>query len=515
MIEKGGKIIMKSNAKIYLLTIAAIFLILFASCGGEQQQSETNTENEAAPIDADKGDLPQELEISEFEPAGADYGGYKFRILGYDGKASATWQVTAFSEIIADQETGDPINDAIYRRNREVESLYNVEFDIVPVTYPQRDQFATLFTKAVMAGDDLFDAAYMLGISLPTVLSRNNMTVNLWEIPTLDLSKSWWDQNSAKSMSIGGKLNAVVGDVNLYSATASITVFANKKIMQDYSIDNLYQLVREGKWTWDAMYDVMKRVTKDLDGDGVIDYNDQVGLFMQYLHLYDSLISMGEPMTPKNDDDIPVFAPNMDRVAAIADKLVPIFNDKNTTVESGKITGYNNPFFDFIMPKFRDGEIMFHINQLLLSFELRSMEADFALLPVPKYDESQEKYGSVISQWWSTFTVVPITCTDIDRTGNILDALGYYAQQYITPAYYGVTVTNKLMRDEDSLEMMEIIINNRNYDLAYYYDWGGIQALITGVSSSGNPGTIISQFEKNEPKITAAIQRTLDELELN
>ena len=205
----------------------------------------------------------------------------------------------------------------------------------------------------------------------------------------------------------------------------------------------------------------------------------------------------------------------MDKISAIANKLVPIFNDKSTTVDDSKVTGFNNPFFDFIMPKFRDGQIMFHINQLLLSFELRSMNTDFAILPLPKYDETQANYGSVISPWWSTFTVIPITCTDTGRTGVILEAMGYYSQKYVLPAYYDITVTNKLIRDDDSIEMMNIMFNNRQYDLSYYYDWGGLNSLITGVSSSGDPGKIVSTLEKNEPKINSAIQKTLTELELN
>ena len=495
-----------------------VFFILtaafFVSCSGADNNGVQETQA-GEIIQEQPTDEQTPAQPSEFTETDVDYGGYKFRVLGYDGKAAGTWQAAAISEIIVEEETGEPINDAIYRRNREVEALYNIEFGIVPVTYPNRDDFANIFTRATLAGDDLFDAAFLLGMSLPRVLSRNNVTYDLLTLGSLDLSRSWWDQNSKQAMSIGGKLNAVIGDVNLYSAFAAVCIYANKQLMQDYNVENLYQVVRDGRWTWDFMYEIMKAASRDLDGNGVIDKDDQVGLFMQYQHLFDALGSAGEYMTPKNESDIPVFAPNMDRVVAVANKLVPIFNDKSTTVESGAVTGFNNAFFDFIMPKFRDGEMMFHMNQLMLSFELRSMDADFAILPLPKYDENQAVYGSVLSPWWSTFTVIPITCTDIDRTGVILEAMGYYSQQYILPAYYNVTVTNKLMRDEESIEMMEIMFSNRQFDLSYFYDWGGISALITGVSSSGNPGTIVSQFERNEPRIATAIQSTIDMLELN
>ena len=498
------------------ISVILFLILILIALGSASCQTAENNDSANLPQSPEQSQESNEEEViqSEFIPVeGADYGGYKFRILGYDGEAKGTWQVAAISEIIINEEIGEPVNDALYRRNREVEALYNITFDIVPVTYPNRGDFASKFTRAVLAGDDLFDAAFLLGDGLPGVLSRNNMTYDLFEIDSLDLSKSWWDQNSAKAMSIGGKLNAVIGDVNFYSYIAPLAIFTNKQLMQDYSIDNLYQLVRDGKWTWEAMYDVMKAVTRDLNGDGIITRDDQVGLFMQYVHLYPAVNSTGEYITPKNHEDIPVLSPNIDRISAIVSKVVPIFKDTNTTVAAESITGYNNQFFDFIMPKFRDGEIMFHVNQLLLSFELRSMDADFAILPFPKYDENQANYGAVISPAWATYTLIPITCTDIERTGNILEAMGYYAQKYVKPAYYEVTVTNKLIRDEDTMEMLDIILNNRVFDLSYLYNWGDINGMFNNIANSGNADTFVSQFERRENQINTALQRTLAELE--
>ena len=502
---------------IYLILILSIISIIsltgliFTSCDSAKS-GDTITPTNQTPDQTPAEDEP--VAPPEFVPVdGIDYGGYNFRILGFDGAARGTWQATMISEIIAEEEIGEPIHDAVYRRNREVEALYNVAFGIVPVTYPNRGDFATKFTKAVLAGDDLFDAAFLLGDGLPATLNRNNMVFDLLTIPSLNFSKSWWDQNSVKSLSINGKLNAVMGDMNFYSALAPIVIFANKQIMQDYSIDNLYQLVREGKWTWDTLYDVAKTTTKDLNGDGKIDKNDQVGLFTQNVYLYAAINSAGELMTPKNNDDTPELAPNIDRVSAITSKVVTILKDASVAVVGDTITGFNNPYFDFIMPKFRDGEIMFLTQQLIISFELRSMDADFSILPLPKYDESQANYGAQVANAWATYTVIPATCTDTERTGNILEAMGYYSQKYIMPAYFDVTVTNKLMRDDDSLEMMDIIFGNRVFDLANLYNWGDVNGMLANITNSGKPDTFVSQFEKNEAKINNALQKVLDELE--
>ena len=263
----------------------------------------------------------------------------------------------------------------------------------------------------------------------------------------------------------------------------------------------------------DVMYSISKNVTKDLNGDGAITQDDQIGLAYQANNLFEAVNSAGEYITPKNTNDIPEYAPNMDRIAGIVEKVATFFRDKNASLSSEDIKGVDSVFFGFIMPKFRDNEIMFNVFQLLFSFELRSMEADFAILPFPKYDENQKNYNSILSAAWSTFTVIPTTCSDVERTAAILQAMGYYSQQYVMPAYYDITVTNKLLRDDDAAEMMDIILKNRVIDLAALYNWGDLYNVFLGIARSGDYGTLVSQLEKTEPKINKAIEKTLSELE--
>ena len=500
------------------LALSVIFLALIftPSCNsGKQNNNLSGEQNEQKQNqDQQQQSVEEQDNRPEFTPVdGLDYDGYKFRILGFDGKANA-WQAVSISEIIAEEEIGEPIHDAIYRRNNEIEELYNIKIDIVPVTYPNRDDFARIASKAILAGDDVFDTAFLLGSAIPTVLGKKNMAHDLTAIPSLDLSKSWWDQNSRDALSVGNKLTMVIGDVNLYSSFAPMVIYANKQIIEEYSVGNLYQLVRDGEWTWDALYDIARMTAKDLDGDGVIKKDDQIGFSLEATHLYVATNSAGGFMTPKNNGDIPELAPNIEKISSVIDKVLPIFKDTSTSLFGNSITGYDNPYFEFLVPKFRNGGIMFLVQQLLISFELRSMEADFAILPFPKYDEAQENYGSVITNAFATYTVIPITCGDTERTANILQAMGYYSQKYITPAYYDVTVTNKLIRDDDTIEMLDIILRNRVFDLAFLYDWGGIAGIFESIALKKDAAnTFVSLLEKNEAKIKAAIQNTLSELE--
>jgi len=497
--------------------IAVILLLsmLFMTFACSSPDKKTDGNNQITQAAGDSGQIQEsEAAVEEFTPVpGLDYGGYKFRIFGFDGKGTM-WQAMKISEIIAEEEIGEPIHDSIYKRNKIVEELYNIKIDCVPVTYPNREDFARIASKAIMAGEDMFDASFLVGMAVSSILGKKNMTYNLKTIPELDLSQNWWDQNSAKDLSIGNSLNMVIGDVNLYSSLAPVVIYANKQLMQQYSINNLYRLVKEGKWTWDALHDIAKTTSKDLDGNGKIDKNDQVGFSTEYGHLYVAVMCAGEKMTPKNNQDIPVLEPNKERISNIIDKVLTVYSDKDTTIFGNNLSNFNNPYFEFLTPKFRDGEIMFFVQQLHVSFELRGMDADYAILPFPKFDENQANYGSYITNAFATYTIIPITCADTERTGNILQAMGYYSKKYVTPAYYDVTVTNKLVRDEESIEMLDIILHNRVFDIASLYDWGGISGIFETIGGKWN-NTFASQLEKNETKINAAIENTLAELQVN
>jgi len=66
----------------------------------------------------------------------------------------------------------------------------------------------------------------------------------------------------------------------------------------------------------------------------------------------------------------------------------------------------------------------------------------------------------------STFLTVPKTQNDPERTGVILDALTYESYHDVLPIYYDVMVSQKGLRNEDSIEMLDIIYNTRGIEFS-------------------------------------------------
>ena len=66
-----------------------------------------------------------------------------------------------------------------------------------------------------------------------------------------------------------------------------------------------------------------------------------------------------------------------------------------------------------------------------------------------------------------------------------------------------------MMRDEDSEEMLDIILESRSYDIGYIYNWNGIRGIFENMISS-SAFSFSSEIEKKQAAIEKAMQKTID-----
>ena len=164
------------------------------------------------------------------------------------------------------------------------------------------------------------------------------------------------------------------------------------------------------------------------------------------------------------------------------------------------------------MPKLMADELLFYTNQLLVTLNLRAMENDFGIVPMPKYDEKQEDYYSIANTWFSDHIIVPATSSDLELVGHLLDAMGYYGQQYITTAFIDESIISKGIRDEDSLNMINLIHSNQIFDVGLLFNWGGMTGMLQGMSRSGT-ANFASSWASIEESVKTGIEDTMKMLQ--
>ena len=479
------------NRKI-LSAILLMSLILSASCGSTPTDGAVTSEEQLT-----ESTETEETTEARIEPDLPDtkWEGYQFRVLT-KGDTNVHWKS---KDIAATEENGDVINDAVYKRNMKIYDRFGVEMVDIPSPNGTWDLTAPL-RKSVMAASDDYDMVASGFNDAVKNLSTEGMLMELHNVPYMDLSKPWYDQNANEQLSIEGKLFATAGDMILMDNEATLCVLFNKKLAEDYALEGFYEMVKNGKWTIDKMTEFSKLTAKDLDGDGTMGEKDQWGNIGEPLNTYALMVACDAIAVKKNKDDVPVFDVQNEHFYDAFTKAVNLNRDDKVTMFCDNFKAAD-VWADIIDPAFTEGRVLFNTAGLVRVTVFRAMETNFGILPLPKYDESQKEYNSMVSIGCANSIAIPTTA-NAERCGAVIEALSAESYYTLTPAYYDIVLKTKNARDDASSEMLDIIFDNRIFDIAYMFDWGGIIGSINGLKTDGNiSSTIDSKLKAAEKEL--------------
>jgi ABC-type glycerol-3-phosphate transport system substrate-binding protein len=457
--------------KILSILLFSAVLLITVSCGNENADNSGTDSGTSAP---DTGEMTETAaDTTDYK---ADYlpenmyDGYEFRIIVPDAEI---WDLTTTANV--EEETGDTVNDAIYKRNRLVEGKYDVKFK--QITLPDLESLRMTFAKSTSAGSDDFDLCMLISRHAWAAALNGSVTpVN--DLPYLDISQPWYAHDVNSEISINGKLYFAYSDECLNMFELTLGVLFNKKLTEDLSLGNMYSLVQNNEWTIDKFFGLSKTASADLNGDGEMMDSDRYGILSQFDMLYPCFwVSGGIKTVSKDNNDLLVFTGNGEKLFSVLDKVYQniyagekiyfdTFQDKISSFQYSDQTQQRR----VSVSQFENNQGLFYVTGIGNIPALRAMESDFGILPFPKYDEAQEKYYSRVIDGW--INCVPNTAQDLERTSIIMEALAVESKNITIPAYFEVALRTKYARDNESQEMLDIIHANRTMDIGdtFYYD---------------------------------------------
>ena len=442
-------------------------------------------------------------------PEDVNYNGYVFTVLSHR-EESDDWLEPDPREIVSEEETGDPINDAVYKRNSVLKDKYNIDFKLVTNTDEK-----SLLSKAVKAGDDIYDAVMMFNNNIPGIVPANLLT-EISKLPYIDLSKPWWDP-AVNSMSIAHKNYLLGGDILILDNEATNALLFNKDLMASLGIELPYKMVTDGKWTMDKLNEYVKGASSDLNGDGqMLPLDDRWGFVTFNDTLHALLVSGGGAFAVKDENDIPYMDLASQKNIAISEKAMDIMYNKtdvlNIQSDISNAGTANANWFAAYHGAFEENRALFMWVRMRVVEKFRGMEANFGIIPLPKFEESQDKYYSVVNPYTGILLGVPKSVQDLDRASIILEAMAAEARYTIQPAYYDVVLQRKFARDEESSEMLDIIFNSRVYDIGAVYSFGNVFMDYIALCNKSNRD-LVSYYEKKIGAMDKAITKLVDMIE--
>ena len=483
--------------KVITMFLAMLMLLQTVACA----ESSSNPEETTAPAAVDTPvteAVEEETEpvISDDLPE-SDFEGYEFMIFNSNPESN-TWFTTV--HVTAEEDSGETIPSAIFNRNLQVEDRLNIKIS-------ETEQTADQIKNTILAGDGAFDMSLMQGANI-LAHAQSGYLMDLHTMPYQNFEKPYWDANAVEQLSLGNKLFVMVGDFMTTQIDETICMFFNKDLIADHNLDNPYELVENGTWTLDKFAEMASTTGNDANGDGVYDDKDNYGMMSWRGVFYMFLLNgCGNTLIEKDEADVPVFTFYDEKFVNSYEKILSI------------IHGEQKIYFDAEkdINNHRLQEIMFPANQVLFWSEciswakaLREMEANFGILPAPKFDEAQTQYYSCNNGNFFGMSV-PVSVSDIDRTSIIIEALQSASTDTVLAAYYDITLKSKYSRDEESSKMVDIIFDTTTYDCSTVYGLGSVKTNIYTMASENNKD-LASFYNKQKKALGKVIEKMMDKL---
>jgi len=481
---------MRNYRKHFAFLMSFLLMASAVSCGSGG--SETQIPQETLPADTAPAEMETELRA---ELPDKTYNGEEVMFLtslnkGYD------WYTSY--EIYAAEMNGQLINDAVFTRNQQIEELLDIR-----IAETKMENAHNIAQETLIAGDDQFDVV-MPYINNTISLATQGLLMDLNTIPYLDLEKPWWDQRANENMIIADKLFFSTGDIAILDNECTMVMFFNKDMIEQYSLENPYELVKEHKWTIDKVGEMASVVTHDLNGDGKMTKDDTWGLSIAGNAPISFYFGTGERIVDRNDEGKLEFQIGSVRSYDVFDKVMTLCYDEMMLSDKTASAG-----FDVVSVMFNAGQVMFVTFALVDINALREAEFEFGILPYPLFDETQQEYNNLISSGLVSSTSVPYNNKNTELTGVTLEAMAYYSTSTLTPAYYDNALKTRYVRDEESGEMLDIIFATRVYDLGFIFDWGGAGSLVTSIYNAKST-EYVSKWQAIQQKAQSALDEALE-----
>ena len=451
--------------KLLSAALAVLMLLLPMLAAGCSNNNPTGTESETTPTatntptttteegetEGELSDLEQRRLIPDDLPD-VNYGGAEFRVLTNNGDQYK-------EEILVDEETGDNCNDAVWHRNITVEDRFNVKIACEQVDSPSGQ-------PRVMAQAGTMDYHIVGLYDYQSYNPINAMALlNWYEMPYFQPEKPWHNSLANDDATVNGILYTVCSDLAITSMTYTHGFFTNVDLLANYgySAEDMYGIVKEGKWTIDFFSNLIETMYVDTNGDSKADKDDIYGFGYAVVNPADVWFNaFGGRMTGRDENGDVIVTFMSDKTVAIVEKLIKLH------YENKGYTKLPNQYDE--QTYFLNQKLVFAPMRFYAAFStLREMDATYTILPYVKWDEAQETYYTNADDKFTVFALPTPSWGEKDFISVIYEALSAESYKQVYPVYYDVALKGKYSSDRNTAEMIELIMAGRLFDFSFQF----------------------------------------------
>lgn len=486
--------------KIIVILLALVMVLSVFACtknegnkGGNGTKPPANTDPENK-YDSESLDLPEKT-----------FGGISYRI--------STRENALQYEVYADETASDIRQQALYERNALVQDRYDVIIEPVICSDNTLRGHVTQIMDEIFAEEDNFDVSMTYAAATGSLVV-GGYVINWLNLPYNDFAKSYWINDVNKNLILDDAIYTAVGDMSITTLLNTYAMFYNRTEgdqikMEDGSTtmtEAVFEAVKNDDWTFDYFNGLVANVYNDIDDVVGKSEDDFYGFTAEALTNLDVWqFAFDIPMIVHDETEGLKSVFNTEKTAMAVDKLNGLYWENN----GSNIT-------NTCIRKFAAGNALFLTTWFQTCFStLKDMEEHYTILPYPMFDEDQDGYKAGAMDNYNCISI-PFTCTELDMVSYITEVLNYESRRTLYPVYYEQSLQQQYARDPESIEMIDIIMDGRTFDLGTIFtsSMNGISMMIrSAVASKTND--FAQYYGEREEAVNLGIQNILETYELN
>ena len=444
--------------------------VVMSSCGNNPEGSGNEDGSNTSTTEIEMETDPVQEALDNVRSV-ANWDGKDWGILYANDISGYAEEVEAQAKAGTDTSSG-VINDAVFERNTLFEEYGNLTFVLIPTSH-------TVITTNLQI-EALSNTGDFQFVSQTTTATAGAATAgylfNYLELD-IDYDQAWWDQGTL-DFALEGCVFFMDGPFNIVDDDVTFVMLFNKTLQHQYLVENPYDTVKRGEWTLDYFNSVVKDLSTE-DGDGKWDENDTYGFAaprsIGETFFYGADLKYVENSRNTETPELALNESRMERAINTIAKARKIVKENNSTYVAA--VGEESLALEIFM----DNRALYYVEAASYLRALNGgMDGEYGVIPIPKYDKNQEKYTTWRHGIGSTLSMpISISGQDLFEVANILELYAILSQKYVRPAYYDTMLTTRNVHDVESSEMLDLIFQNRIYDMAMYFDSLGFASLFS------------------------------------
>lgn len=316
---------------------------------------------------------------------------------------------------------------------------------------------------------DIRSGIYNYNIAMPRMLEAmtlvsDGVVRDMAQSIYIDFGQPYFNQMAYESYTAYEHTFFAAGDTSFMDESAAYLIYYNKTMAASIAnFPDLYELVRNGEWTIDVMYNLAAAVGED-DGDGVWTNNDKYGLGTDTLNLFYQFLGIKQVSVDPETQEFKITL-NDYKINTVIQKIIQCNNATwARTNWSGEGPG--------LTAAFTNGQLLF-LNEVVNAFDyIAEKDFDCGLLPVPKLEAGSDTTYTTPVANLAELVCIPKTTDDVLMSEYFVSVLAFTGTD-VVDAYIGKLAMR--LPDDESIEMLEdYIFPGMMYDVGYMHGYDGL-----------------------------------------